>query len=94
MTPQTMIAAGELAVPCLRANERPPKPRARGVTEIRGPYYSVVGPRYLTDVLDAMGEHVDPLRFAGGSFVQLECVRRGIWGTKSRWGRVVTYTGG
>jgi hypothetical protein len=23
--------------------------------------------------------------------VQLECLRRGIWGTKSLWGRVVTY---
>ena len=23
--------------------------------------------------------------------VQLECLRRGIWGTKSTWGRVLTY---
>jgi hypothetical protein len=23
--------------------------------------------------------------------VQLECLRSGIWGTKSTWGRVVTY---
>jgi phosphosulfolactate synthase (CoM biosynthesis protein A) len=23
--------------------------------------------------------------------VQLECLHRGIWGTKSLWGRVVTY---
>ena len=23
--------------------------------------------------------------------VQLECLRRGIWGTKSLWGRVLTY---
>jgi hypothetical protein len=23
--------------------------------------------------------------------VQLECLRAGIWGTKSLWGRVVTY---
>ena len=27
----------------LRLNERPPKPRKRGVTEIRGPYYTPVG---------------------------------------------------
>ncbi|MGH2882082.1 MAG: phosphosulfolactate synthase, partial [Solirubrobacteraceae bacterium] len=40
----------------LRANDRPPKPRGRGVTEIRGPYYSVMGPRYLKDVLETMGE--------------------------------------
>jgi acyl-CoA dehydrogenase len=26
--------------------------------------------------------------------VQLECPRRGIWGTKSLWGRVVTYPSG
>ena len=25
--------------------------------------------------------------------VQLECLRSGIWGTKSTWGRVVTYKG-
>ena len=25
--------------------------------------------------------------------VQLECLRRGIWGTKSLWGRVVSYRG-
>ena len=31
-------------------NEREPKPRSRGITEIRGPYYNVVGPRYLADV--------------------------------------------
>ena len=26
--------------------------------------------------------------------VQLECLRSGIWGTKSNWGRVVTYKDG
>jgi phosphosulfolactate synthase (CoM biosynthesis protein A) len=25
--------------------------------------------------------------------VQLECLRRGIWGTKSLWGRIRTYGG-
>ena len=25
--------------------------------------------------------------------VQLECLRSGIWGTKSPWGRVITYKG-
>jgi phosphosulfolactate synthase (CoM biosynthesis protein A) len=38
------------------------------MTEIRGPYYSVMGPRYLADVLDTMSNHVDGLKFAGGSF--------------------------
>jgi phosphosulfolactate synthase (CoM biosynthesis protein A) len=52
----------------LRLNRRQGKPRTHGLTEIRGPYYSVVGPRYLSDVLDSMGAFVDGLKFAGGSF--------------------------
>lgn len=52
----------------LRTNRRQPKPRNRGVTEIRGPYYSVMGTRYLSDVLETMGEYADILKFAGGSF--------------------------
>jgi phosphosulfolactate synthase (CoM biosynthesis protein A) len=52
----------------LRANEREGKPRSRGITEIRGPYYSAMGKRYLSDVLETMGEYVDSLKFAGGSF--------------------------
>lgn len=49
-------------------NARENKPRKRGLTEIRGPYYSVMGERYLSDVLDTMGTYVDGLKFAGGSF--------------------------
>ena len=52
----------------LEINERDEKPRTRGVTEIRGPYYSVMGKRYLADVLETMGLYVDALKFAGGSF--------------------------
>ncbi|KAI2776691.1 putative sulfonate biosynthesis enzyme [Daldinia loculata] len=52
----------------VRHNPAPPKPRTRSVTEIRGPYYTVMGPRYLSDVLETMGTHVDGLKFAGGSF--------------------------
>lgn len=52
----------------LKVNEREGKPRTRGITEIRGPYYSVVGRRYLEDVLETMGPYVDALKFAGGSF--------------------------
>jgi phosphosulfolactate synthase (CoM biosynthesis protein A) len=50
-------------------NPRQAKPRTRGVTEIRGPYYTPVGKRYLADVLETMGEYVDGLKFGGGSFV-------------------------
>jgi phosphosulfolactate synthase (CoM biosynthesis protein A) len=52
----------------LRLNERPSKPRRRGVTEIRGPYYTAVGRRYLEDVFEMMGAYVDTLKYAGGSF--------------------------
>src|SRR5437870_4478619 len=173
----------ERSFPFLPVNERGNKPRKRGLTEIRGPYYSVVGRRYLEDLFETMGAYVDSLKFAGGSsaaaelkaegtrdpswaiaqakrfldagagiimiesegitenvdpwrtevparfideigmeklmfeaadpdvfewyiknygadvnlfvdhsqIVQLECLRAGIWGTKSLWGRVVTY---
>lgn len=52
----------------LKVNARPAKPRSRGVTEIRGPYYTPMGKRYLQDILETMGVYVDVLKFAGGSF--------------------------
>ncbi len=58
----------ERAFPFLKFNDRPPKPRVRGITEIRGPYYTVMGKRYLQDVLETMGAYIDTLKFAGGSF--------------------------
>jgi phosphosulfolactate synthase (CoM biosynthesis protein A) len=60
--------AAERAFAFVRLNERPAKPRRRGVTEIRGPYYAPVGHRYLSDVLESMGRYVDTLKYAGGSF--------------------------
>jgi phosphosulfolactate synthase (CoM biosynthesis protein A) len=56
------------AFPFLRINQRQAKPRKIGVTEIRGPYYSPMGKRYLEDILETMGAYVDVLKFAGGSF--------------------------
>jgi len=58
----------ERSFPFLQVNERERKPRRRGLTEIRGPYYSVVGRRYLEDLFETMGDYVDSLKFAGGSF--------------------------
>src|ERR1051326_4035803 len=52
----------------LKVNQRQAKPRTQGVTEIRGPYYTPLGKRYLQDVLETMGRYVDTLKFAGGSF--------------------------
>ena len=58
----------ERAFDFLVSNERERKPRTRGLTEIRGPYYTPMGKRYLADVLETMGAYVDALKFAGGSF--------------------------
>jgi phosphosulfolactate synthase (CoM biosynthesis protein A) len=61
--------ASRRAFDFLALNRREPKPRTRGVTEIRGPYYSPMGQRYLADLLETMGAYVDALKFGGGSFV-------------------------
>ena len=63
-----MALENERAFPFLRTNYRPGKPRQTGVTEIRGPYYTPMGRRYLEDILETMGVYVDSLKFAGGSF--------------------------
>src|SRR6201988_3100678 len=62
------MADDERAFSFLRLNQRQAKPRSRGLTEIRGPYYTPMGKRYLQDVLETMSEYVDSLKFAGGSF--------------------------
>lgn len=49
-------------------NPRSTKPRSQGLTEIRGPYYTPMGRRYLEDILETMHPYVDGLKFAGGSF--------------------------
>ncbi len=64
---QLKHASQERAFASLQVNERPPKPRTRGVTEIRGPYYAPMGKHYLQDILETMDAYVDVLKFAGGS---------------------------
>jgi phosphosulfolactate synthase (CoM biosynthesis protein A) len=59
---------GERAFAFLHVNQRQSKPRSRGLTEIRGPYYTPMGKRYLEDILETMGAYVDSLKFAGGAF--------------------------
>ncbi len=68
MTTSDSSTLSERAFAFLRINERQPKPRARGITEIRGPYYTPMGKRYLLDIMETMGAYVDSLKFAGGSF--------------------------
>jgi phosphosulfolactate synthase (CoM biosynthesis protein A) len=70
------ILTGDRAFDFLKSNERPAKPRSRGVTEIRGPYYTPMGKHYLQDILETMGAYVDVLKFAAGSFSLMP--RRGV----------------
>lgn len=55
----------------LKTNSREAKPRTRGLTEIRASYYTVLGPRYLEDVLETAGAWIDSIKFAGGAFTLL-----------------------
>lgn len=66
--PKSTAPSNDRAFPLLRLNDRPKKPRQHGITEIRGPYYTPMGTRYLEDILDTMGWYVDSVKFAGGSF--------------------------
>lgn len=52
----------------LHRNHREEKPREKGITEIRGPYYDPMGPRELRDLLETMGHYVDIYKWSGGSF--------------------------
>src|SRR5450759_1468408 len=68
MANRTQTRIEERAFDFLRMNERGLKPRMQGITEIRGPDYSPLGKRHLEDILETMGNYVDALKFAGGSF--------------------------
>ena len=68
MSEQTKDQTDQRAFDFIHLNPREGKPRTRGLTEMRGPYYTPMGPRYLADVLETMGAYVDSLKFAGGSF--------------------------
>lgn len=58
----------ERAFSFLPINQRQGKPRDRGITEMRGPYYDPIGKRRLLDIFETCGEFVDILKFSGGSF--------------------------
>jgi phosphosulfolactate synthase (CoM biosynthesis protein A) len=62
------MPSSERAFSFLKTNDRPTKPRKQGLTEIRGPYYTPMGRRYLQDILETMSAYIDSLKFAGGSF--------------------------
>jgi phosphosulfolactate synthase (CoM biosynthesis protein A) len=50
----SQVQGDERAFSFLRLNDRQSKPRTRGVTEIRGPYYTPMGKRYLQDILETL----------------------------------------
>ncbi|CAL5409686.1 unnamed protein product [Camellia sinensis] len=47
--------------------DRPEKPRTFGVTEMRGPHYTLLTQNLLQDIFESMGHFVDGLKFSGGS---------------------------
>lgn len=53
------------ALPFLRLNDRHAKPRATSITEVRGPYYSSIGPVYLDDLFTVAGDYIDWLKIPG-----------------------------
>ncbi|HVB99548.1 MAG TPA: phosphosulfolactate synthase [Candidatus Dormibacteraeota bacterium] len=68
MPPKPKATEAARAFSSLRINERVGKPRKTGLTEIRGPYYTPLGANQLRDILETMGQYIDSLKFAGGSF--------------------------
>src|SRR5438045_5351851 len=69
------LKSADRAFAFLHTNPRQQKPRCIGLTEIRGPYYTPMGQRYLQDLLETMGPYVDSLKFAGGSFSLMRKMR-------------------
>lgn len=56
------------AFPSIPLNARAAKPRAIGLTEIRGPIYAPMGRNYLSDVFETMGAYVDTFKFGAAAF--------------------------
>src|SRR5262249_19039242 len=54
-----------MTMPFLRTNDRDPKPRSVALTEVRGPYYSSIGPAYLEDLFTVAGPYIDWLKIPG-----------------------------
>jgi phosphosulfolactate synthase (CoM biosynthesis protein A) len=52
--------------------------------------FEAADPEVFTWYIKNYGPHVN-LFVDHSQIVQLECLRSGIWGTKSVWGRILTY---
>ena len=64
----TQEKSGERAFPSIPLNSRAGKPRSTGLTEVRGPIYSVIGPNYLEDMFSLMGDYIDTFKFGAAAF--------------------------
>lgn len=62
----------ELAFPSIPRNQRQAKPRTAGITEIRGPIYSVIGPNQLNDLMTMMGRYIDTFKFGAAAFALMD----------------------
>ncbi len=69
------MTARENAFDFVKIDMPPPKPRTRGVIEMRGPYYASVSYGYLKDLLDDWSNYIDGYKFAGGSMRLLARIR-------------------
>ena len=90
------MASRQRAFSFLPINERQNKPRDRGLTEMRGPYYDPPGKCQLADIYETCGEYVDILKLRGGFIervLELEAMRAGVRGTNDLFGRVRTWKG-
>jgi phosphosulfolactate synthase (CoM biosynthesis protein A) len=61
----SQLGASGRAFASLKVNRRTAKPRTEGITEIRGPYYTPMGKRYLRDIIGVCHAH-DVLVSTGG----------------------------
>jgi phosphosulfolactate synthase (CoM biosynthesis protein A) len=59
------VVSNTRSLPGVRLNDRPEKPRQSGITEVRGQYYTITGPRYLADLFEVAGEWIDWFKVPG-----------------------------
>jgi hypothetical protein len=82
------LARGESAKSC-RTDISPKIVRSLGLERVM---FEASDPEVFAWYIKNYGPEVN-LFVDHSQIVQLECLRRGIWGTKSLWGRVLTYKG-
>ncbi|EFE44635.1 hypothetical protein TRV_00562 [Trichophyton verrucosum HKI 0517] len=83
--PKALLLDKQQGLGFAKSNALPPKPRKRGVTEIRGPYYAVWSPVeiltfwILANFRSRMGDYVDGLKFSGVKQHLINWIKQGGW---------------